>query len=169
MKAAIICANGFQDEELIYPYYRMLEEGYEVTVATITGEPVRGKYGVPTKGAHIKTILLHEPNFDMVFVPGGDESPDRLRTRPEVKVFIQAMDRAGKLIAAICHGPWVLISAKILRGRRATCISYMADDMENCGAIYVNAPVVRDGHIITAPHYRNNSDLMREVIAWSKQ
>ena len=173
--AVIIVANNHQDEEMVYPYYRMLEAGYSVQVATPDGHPVKGKYGIPTKGFHISLAALsHNPAqggaatqaFDLVFIPGGDESPDRLRTVPQVKQFVSEMCESGKLVAAICHGPWVLISAGILKGRRATCIPTMQDDLINCGAEYVDAPVVVDDNIITAPHYRNNGDLMREVIAW---
>ena len=171
--AVIIVANNHQDEEMVYPYYRMLEEGYSVQVATPDGHPAKGKYGIPTKGSTIPLLALADAqgvpttkNIDLVFVPGGDESPDRLRTVSLVKRFVAAMCAEGKLVAAICHGPWVLISAGILKGRRATCIPTMQDDLINCGCEYVNAPVVVDGNIITAPHYRDNGNLMREVIAW---
>lgn len=164
-RVAILVASNFQDEEFVYPYYRCLEEGYAVSVATPGGEVLTGKYGVPAR-ANAAIEKLDPERFDCVILPGGFESPDRLRYRPEVKRFVSAMHAAGKLVAAICHGPWICISAGIIRGKRATSYMSIADDMKNAGAIYEEAPVVVDGNLITAPHYQNNGDFMKAVIAW---
>ena len=118
-RVAIIVAQNFQDEEFVYPYYRIMEEGWRVDVATPTGQDMMGKYGVPAR-ATIATADLKVSDFDCVLLPGGFESPDRLRIRPEVLQFVREMDEAGKLVAAICHGPWILISAGLVKGRKVT-------------------------------------------------
>lgn len=163
-RAVIITGPGFQDEEFVYPYYRLLEAGFHVDVATKDRAVVHGKYGIPaTPTVDVKD--LREPDYDLVILPGGHEAPDRVRQIKEVLAFVRAMDEAGKVVAALCHGPWIAISAGVVKGRRATCYQGMADDLRNAGAIYVEAPVVEDGTLITAPHYRNNADFMRAVLA----
>ena len=166
MKAVIITGPGFQDEEYVYPYYRLLEGGFEVEVATKDGEVVFGKFGVPAR-ATMSTMDLDAEKFDLVLLPGGFEAPDRVRLLPEVLEFIRDMDNKGKLIAAICHGPWILISAGITKGRKMTAFWSIEADMRNSGADYQHkVPVVIDGNIITSPHYNNNSDFMKAVMEY---
>lgn len=162
-KAVIITAPNFQDEEFTYPYYRLLEEGYVVNVATPGKVIVYGKYGVPAKPT-IDTKDLKASNYDLVILPGGFEAPDRLRIRKEVLGFVKEMYDNGKLVAAICHGPWICISAGIMKGKRATGYMSIADDIKNAGATYLEEDVVIDGNLITSPHYRNNGDFMKAVI-----
>jgi len=165
-RAVMITAPGFQDEELVYPYYRLLEAGCAVDIATKGGEVVYGKYGVPAR-ATMGTEDLEAETADLVVVPGGFEAPDRLRLLPEVLEFIREMDRRQKLIAAICHGPWVLISAGITKGRKMTAYWSIEADLRNSGADYLHkVPVVIDGHIITSPHYNYNGDFMKAVVGW---
>lgn len=179
-KAVILLEEGAQDEEFIYAYHRMIEEGWDVDVATpsvrkkygetVTGLPkiVCGKFGVPLKVTRA-TEELREPDYDLVVIPGGFVSPDMLRMRPEVLRFVGAMFGAGKLVAAICHGPWVTISAGIMKGFAATCYASLKDDLINAGAIYLDVPVVVDRNLITAPHYKNNGDFMREVVKFMRE
>lgn len=162
-KAVIITGPNFQDEEFTYPYYRLLEEGYGVDVATPDKAVVYGKYGVPAKPT-IDTKDLKEPNYDLVILPGGFEAPDRLRLRKEVLRFVKEMYDSKKIVAAICHGPWICISAGIMKGKKATAYISIADDIRNAGATYLEENVVIDGNLITAPHYRNNGDFMKAVI-----
>ena len=162
-KAVIITGPNFQDEEFTYPYYRLLEEGYSVDVATPDKVIVYGKYGVPAKPT-IDTKDLKASNYDLVILPGGFEAPDRLRIRKEVLSFVKEMHESNKVIAAICHGPWICISAGIMKGRRATGYMSIADDIKNAGATYLEENVVIDGNLITSPHYRNNGDFMKAVI-----
>ncbi|MBF0587651.1 MAG: type 1 glutamine amidotransferase, partial [Magnetococcales bacterium] len=162
-RVAIIVAQNFQDEEFVYPYYRCLEEGYKTEVATPTGEMLVGKYGVPAR-ATMATKDLDAKDFDAVILPGGFESPDRLRLRKEVLKFVREMDEQGKLVAAICHGPWVVISAGTIKGRKATAYMSIADDMKNAGADYKEENLVIDGNLITAPHYNDNGPFMRAVV-----
>ena len=162
-RVVIITAQNFQDEELIYPYYRLLEEGYRVDVATPDKIMAHGKYGVPAR-VTMDTKDLNTENFDAVILPGGFEAPDRLRLRKEVIQFIKEMFNAGKLVAAICHGPWLCISAGIVKGKRLTAYISIADDVINAGGKYIEENVVIDGNLITAPHYRNNGEFMKAVV-----
>jgi protease I len=169
MKAVIITGPGFQDEELIYPYYRLLEAGMEVDIATKDGAVVHGKYGVPAR-ATIATTALMSKNYDLVVVPGGFEAPDRVRLLPEVLQFLREMNDQKKLVAAICHGPWVLISAGITKGRKMTAYWSIEADLRNSGADYQHkVPVVIDGNFITSPHYNDNPAFMKAVIEYTER
>ncbi len=163
-RVVIIVAQNFQDEEFVYPYYRVLEEGFHLDVATPGGQNMIGKYGVPAR-ATMSTDSLKASDFDCVILPGGFESPDRLRIRPEVLRFVREMTEAGKLVAAICHGPWILISAGVVKGRKVTGYMSIADDLKNAGAQYLEQDLVIDGNLISAPHYKNNGEFMKAVIA----
>ncbi len=168
MKAVIITAQNFQDEEFIYPYYRMKEEGWEVDVATPDQIEVFGKYGVPAR-ANKSTKNLKASDYDVVIIPGGFEAPDRLRIRKEVLEFVKDMFEAKKLVATICHGPWVCISAGIIKGKKVTGFVAIKDDLVNAGGIYMEHDVVIDENLISSPHYRNNGDFMKAVIKWFKK
>jgi protease I len=127
---------------------------------------VKGKYGVPAR-ATMPTTSLDAANFDLVLLPGGFEAPDRVRLLPEVIAFVRDMDAQGKLVAAICHGPWILVTADICRGRKMTGFWSLEADLRNAGADYQHkVPVVVDGNLITSPHYNNNPDFMRAVVQW---
>lgn len=167
-KVVIIADAGFQDEELIFPRYRLLEEGFQVEVATKNGTEIKGKYGIPIKPT-MMTFELKADDFDAVFIPGGWECPEKVRQDKSVLAFLQEMNAKKKVIAAICHGPWVLASAKICKDRRMTCYVGMKDDLENAGATFVNEGVVVDDNIVTSPHYRNNPEFMRETIKLIKE
>jgi len=162
-RAVIITAPNFQDEEYTYPYYRLLEEGYQLDVATPDKNIVYGKYGVPARPT-IDTNDLKADNYDLVVLPGGFEAPDRLRLRKEVLAFIKDMYDQNKVVAAICHGPWLCISAGIMKGKKATAYISIADDVRNAGATYLEEDVVIDGNLVTSPHYKNNGDFMKAVI-----
>ena len=167
-RAVIITGPGFQDEEVIYPYYRLLEEDYQTDIATKDGAVVYGKYGVPAR-ATMSVSDLNADNFDMVILPGGFEAPDRVRLLPEVLEFLREMDKQKKLVAAICHGPWIMISAGITKGRKMTAFWSIEADMINSGADYQHKiPVVIDGNFITSPHYNNNGDFMKAVVEYFK-
>ena len=162
-RAVIITGPHFQDEEFVYPYYRLLEENFRLDVATKDKATVYGKYGmpaIPTKD--VKDLRVED--YDLVVLPGGQEAPDRVRQIPEVLAFVKAMFGQGKIVAAICHGPWITISAGIMKGKKATCYVGMADDLKNAGALYQDAPVIVDGNLVTSPHYRNNGDFMKAVL-----
>lgn len=162
-KAVILLAPGFQDEEVVYPYYRMLEEGWEVELWSADGGNVRGKSGTP-----FPTQDQFGGRPEVVLIPGGWECPEKLRMAQVVTDFLRLRNGAGDLIAAICHGPQVLISAGIVKGRTVTGYPGIRDDLINAGAIYPTEPVVRDGNLITAQHYRDLPEFMREIIAYMR-
>ena len=168
-RAVIITAPRFQDEEFIYPYYRLQEAGYHVDVATPDGQTVHGEYGVPAR-ATMSVRDLGADAFNLTVVPGGVGAPDRLRTIPEVVSFIREMFESRKLVAAMCHGPWVLINAGIVKGKRVTAYWSLEADLRNAGADYQHkVPVVVDGNIITSPIYTNNPQFLHEIIAYTER
>jgi protease I len=162
-KAVIIVGKGFEDSEFTYPFYRLQEEGIQVKVAVAGDVEVTGKLG-QTATPTMKCSELDEKDFDMVIIPGGHEGPDRVRQVSAVLDFVKAMDEKQKIIATICHGSWVTISAKIMQGKKATCYKGMKDDLINSGCEYVDEDVVVDGHFISSPHFRNNHQWMKAVV-----
>ncbi|XOB62015.1 DJ-1/PfpI/YhbO family deglycase/protease [Campylobacterota bacterium DY0563] len=162
-RAVIIVGKGFEDSEFTYPFYRLQEEDIKVDVAIAGDVAVKGKLGqeaAPT----IKCSELKEKDFDMVIIPGGHEGPDRVRQVKEVLDFVKEMDENKKLIATICHGSWVTISAKIMQGKKATCYKGMKDDLINSGCEYLDEDVVVDGNFVSSPHFRNNHQWLRAII-----
>lgn len=162
-KVVIITGANFQDEEFIYPYYRLQEAGFHVDVAVKNKEVVKGKYGILVKPT-IDTTELKSNDYDLVILPGGHEAPDRVRQVKEVLDFVYDMNAKGKIISSICHGPWIMISAKIVKGRKLTGYIAIKDDIENAGGEYIDAPVVVDKNFVTSPHYKYNGDWMRETL-----
>lgn len=161
-KVAVLAGPEYEDLELHYPYLRLIEEGAEVKVLAVKKEAVKGKHGLSIE-ADLSMDEANPKDFDCVIIPGG-WAPDRLRRDPRVLNFVKSIYEQGKIVAAICHGPQVLISAGILKGKRSTCVSAIKDDVINAGAKYEDSPVVRDGNIITS---RVPSDLplfCREII-----
>ncbi len=170
-RAVIITAEGFEDEEVIYPVIRLKEAGFEVDIATKEKRLVLGRLNFPLQllikyyANHVDALALNPDDYDLVLVPGGFEAPDRVRQIPEVLKFIKEMNRKKKIVAAFCHGPWVLISAKILKNKKATCYPGIMDDLKNVGAKYIDLPAVTDGNIITARHPRDVGELMKAILA----
>lgn len=167
-RGVIITGPGFQDHDVVYSYYRLKEEGYIVDVATKGGLPVIGKYGVPlpmdkTANANIPFEELDVDLYDLVICTGGHEAPDRVRQEPLVLQFLRDMDNAGKTIGGLCHGPWIMISAKIMRGRKACAYVGMVDDMVNSGADVVEGKVIVDRNIVTCSYYGSVGSFMRTV------
>ncbi|RLF23026.1 MAG: protease [Thermoprotei archaeon] len=167
-KVVILAAHEFEDVELLYPFVRLSEEGAEVIIVPVKAglhprpafaeKPVTGRYGTPIplevfgEGERYIVKKLEEvkpEDIDAVIIPGG-YSPDSLRIIPEVLDFIRRAHEQGKIIAAICHGPQVLISAGLVKGRKVTSYVAVKDDLINAGAEFIDQPVVRDGNIITA-------------------
>ncbi|HLD83855.1 MAG TPA: type 1 glutamine amidotransferase domain-containing protein [archaeon] len=147
-KVLIFAAEGFEDNELLYPYYRLQEAGCDVKVVGLGESECRGKHGVPVK-CDGKIEDFNADDFDVVIIPGG-WAPDKLRRSKAALDFVRRMDAEKKLIASICHGPHVLVSADILKGRKLTCVSAIKDDVVNAGGIYSDEPVVIDGNLITS-------------------
>lgn len=159
-KALILVADGFQDEEFIYPYYRLKEEGWEVDVYP----GGRGKYGIPAKPEGRTSIVAWDLPWECVIVPGGWQSPELVRQMPDALSIVRAMNKLNRCIAAICHGPLVLISAGIMEGVAATCYKGMKDDLVNARAQWLDEPVVEYVNIVTAQHYRDSGRFMKAVL-----
>jgi protease I len=148
-RVLILAADDFEDMELLYPLYRLAEEGVAVTVAGIDDQPVRGKKGHGPVAVDTAVGLVRADDFDALVIPGG-YAPDKLRRSQIVLDLVRAFDDAAKPIAFICHAGWVPISAKIIKGRRATSVAAIRDDMVNAGADWVDEATVVDGHLISA-------------------
>ena len=167
MKVVIILENDFRDEEAVYPFYRFQEEQWFVDIATEQKKQVKGKFGVPLQGT-VSIEELRSDDFDAVIIPGGNEGPDRLRMNKYVLDFVKEMDKKHKLVAAICHGVWIPISAKIVQGKKATCYRAIIDDLQNAGAIYRDEAVVIDDNLITSRHPRDLPIFTKAVIDFFK-
>jgi len=149
VKVLILAADDFEDSELLYPFYRLAEEGIAVTVAGLDTSPVHGKKGHGPFAVDTTVDQVTEPDFAGLVIPGG-YAPDKLRRSQGVLDLVRAFDAAGKPIAFICHAGWVPISAKILKGRRATSVGAIRDDMVNAGVDWVDEASVVDGNLVSA-------------------
>lgn len=161
-KVMIFAENIYEDLELWYPKLRLAEEGAKVVVAGTGDKTYKGKNGYPLEVDGDATDYKAK-DFDAVIVPGGF-APDKLRRHKEVLDFVKEMHSAGKIVAAICHGPWVLVSAGILKGKKLTCVSAIKDDVMNAGARYSDEEVVVDGNIITSRKPDDLPAFCREII-----
>ena len=148
-RAAVLVEQQYQELEVWYPYYRLKEAGCQVSlVGPDAGQTYPSKLGYPAKSD--KAAKDCSPNdFDVLVIPGGF-APDFIRRSEAMLKFVRGMVEANKVIAAICHGPWVLCSTPGLKGKKATCFFAIKDDVRNAGANYVDAEVVRDGNLITS-------------------
>jgi protease I len=160
-KIAVLLDQLYQEMEVWYPYYRLKEAGAEVyLVAAEKGKTYPSKVGYPAK-AELSYDEISALEFDGVVAPGGF-SPDYIRRHRKATEFVHEIDRAGKLVAAICHGPWVLCSSNVLRGRKATSFFAIADDVINAGALWEDSEVVVDKNLVTS---RKPEDLPAFMIA----
>ena len=148
-KVLILVEDGFRDEELIYPYYRFIEAGYEVKiVGPEEGREYKGKFGLPIK-SDISPTQVDLEEVVAVIIPGGFE-PDKMRIdRAMVDLVKKAFDTC-KVIAAICHGGWMLAEADICRGKDVTGYIAIATDLKNAGGNYIDKEVVVDGNLVTS-------------------
>lgn len=145
----VLAADLFEDTELLYPVLRLREEGISVTIAGLDEAPVHGKKGHGPVPVDTPVEGVRPEDFDALVIPGGF-APDKLRRSAVVLDLVRSFDATGKPIAFICHAGWVPISAKILKGRTATSVAAIRDDMENAGVVWVDEPTVVDGNLISA-------------------
>jgi deglycase len=148
-KIAIFVDTMYQEMELWVPYYRFQEASAKcVLVGAEAGKTYTSKLGYPAT-AQLSYDAVNANDFDGVVIPGG-YAPDHMRRHAKANQFVRDMDAQGKLVAAICHAGWMLCSAGILKGRRATCFFAIKDDLVNAGARYEDAEVVVDQNLVTA-------------------
>mgnify|MGYP006278299965 CR=1 FL=1 len=162
-KIAILATNGYEDLELHYPRIRLNEAEFETELISLSLETIEGKHGYPTKPD--LAIQNADPDeYVGVILPGGSSNPDHLRRYDEILDFVRTLNSDGKLIGAICHAGWVLISAKILAGKKATSYFAIKDDMINAGVEFIDQPVVVDGNLITSRTPDDLPDFMKAVL-----
>jgi protease I len=148
-RAAVLVEQQYQEMEVWYPVYRLREAGCQVTlVGPKAGETYPSKLGYPAKSDKAADSVSAN-DFDLLVIPGGF-APDFMRRTEAMIRLASDMAEQGKVVAAICHGPWVLCSTQALKGRRATCFFAIKDDVANAGAKYVDEEVVVDGNLITS-------------------
>lgn len=148
-RIALPLADDFEDSEYSIPYGRLREAGHDVTVIGHQGEIVEGKRGEATVPVDASAADLDAKTFDMLLIPGG-WSPDRLRMDADVVRFVRDFVATGRPVAAVCHGPQLLIEADAVRGRTLTSWPSVRRDLENAGATWVDREVVEDGNLITS-------------------
>lgn len=149
-RVAILAEEDFEDSELMEPMRAMKDTGARVlVVGSGSKKSYKGKRGTATIMADTTADKVKADEFDAVIIPGG-YAPDKMRLHQPMIDLVRKAHDEGKIIAAVCHGPQLLISADIVRGRRITSWPSVAVDLKNAGAIWVDEPVVRDGNIITS-------------------
>jgi protease I len=148
MKIAILVADLFNELELIYPYYRVQEAGYQAVLVGAEAQEYHSKLGLPMK-ADLAAADVRAEEFAGLVIPGGF-APDSLRRSSAILSLVKACDKAEKPIAAICHAGWVIISAGIVHGRNVTGTMAIKDDLINAGGIYHDEAVVIDRNLITS-------------------
>jgi protease I len=148
MHIAVLIAELYEDAELIYPYYRLLEAGHDVTLVGSKDTTYRGKRGTEMK-AHRAVGDVAPDDFDGAVIPGG-YSPDHMRRDPALVDLVREVGAGGKPVGAICHGPWMLASAGLAEARTLTSFFSIRDDLINAGATWVDEEVVTDGNIVTS-------------------
>jgi len=162
MKALIISADNFEDTELLFPYYRLKEEGIHVDIASINKGKIKGKHGYEVE---IDKSLrdIRPDDYEILILPGG-KAPEVIRREKEALHIARHFFEKNKPVAAICHGPQTLVSANLLKGRHATCYRTVADELRASGAVYEDREVVVDGNLITSRQPSDLPSFMREII-----
>ena len=166
--AIIISGNLAQDHEFIYPFYRLLEDNFNVDVCMNEGLKGKGILGTdlpPNKNHYVKKIEEINPNdYNLLILPGGVKAMEKVRQNSKIIDFISAFDKSKKVIGCICSGAQLLISAKIVKNRNISGYYSMKDDIINAGANYVDQPAVVDKNIVTTAHYKDMGPWMASVI-----
>ena len=161
----ILVGDDYEDLEVHYPRLRLLEAGFDVTLAGAAADSVyRSKHGYPVK-ADAACADIDPSLFAALVVPGG-WMPDKLRRDPRVLAITRAVHDAGGLVASICHGPWIDISARIVQGYHYTSTPGIRDDLENAGAVWSDAPVVRDRNRVSSRRPDDLPEFCKAILAW---
>jgi len=167
MRVLIVSADNFEDSELLVPYYRLKEEEIEVDIASVRKGKIRGKRGYEVEVD--KTLEeVRSSDYDLLILPGG-KAPEAIRKEEEAVKIAKDFFEGNKPVSAICHGPQLLVTADLLKGRHATCSKSVAEELKDAGAIYEDREVIVDGNLITS---RQPSDLpafLRETMNMLKK
>ncbi|MVP02494.1 type 1 glutamine amidotransferase domain-containing protein [Paenibacillus lutrae] len=162
-KIAFLLASQFEDSEMKEPYDKLKEEGHEVVIVGLKkGELLTGKNQKAEYTADQGIDDVKPDEFDAVVIPGGS-SPEALRMNPGIQNFVKKFDEAGKTIAAICHGPQILMSADLLKGRTLTSYPPLQDDVQNAGGKFVDEEVVVDKNLITSRTPKDEPAFIAEI------
>jgi protease I len=162
-RVAILVEDQYQMHEFWYPYYRLQEAGAEVKVVGTARASSFTSHDYTVK-ADLSSTEARVGDFDAVVIPGG-YAPDLMRRDAQLVAFVRDMDSARKPVAAICHAGWMLVSAKVVKGRRATCFYSVRDDLEAAGALWSDEAVVVDGNLITSRVPADLPEFCKAVIA----
>jgi deglycase len=163
-RIAILAENLYQEMELWVPYYRFREEGAEVKVVGAGGaKSCASKHGYPVS-VDVQAEQVKAVEFDAVVVPGG-YAPDMMRRHPAMVNLVREAAQQGKVVAAICHAGWMLVSAGVLKGRKATSFFSIKDDLTAAGADWQDAEVVVDGNLITSRRPDDLPAFCRAIVA----
>ncbi|MCK4691905.1 MAG: type 1 glutamine amidotransferase [Desulfuromonadales bacterium] len=148
MKALIVSGDLFEDTELLVPWYRLLEENIAVDIASIKTGSITGKHGYKV-AVEFSLGEIDPSSYDLLVLPGG-KAPAKLRESEKLLSLVRHFFEENKPVAAICHGPQILVSAGVLTGRKATCYKSVAEELKSTGADYRDEEVVVDGNLITS-------------------
>lgn len=162
MKILIVSADRFEDTELLVPYYRFREEDMGIDIASLEHGRIKGKHGYEVL-ANLAIDEVHPEHYDGLVLPGG-EAPTALRQSARVLEVTRDFFFAHKPVAAICHGPQILVSAGVLEGRAATCYKSVAGELKEAGALYRDAEVVVDGNLVTSREPTDLPAFLRETM-----
>lgn len=152
-RIAVLAADGFEKVELTVPVKALRLAGAKVDIVSLREGSIRGvNLHEPASRVHVKKTLAqaNPQDYDGLLIPGGFINPDLLRQSEEAREFVRAFDQAKKPIATLCHGPWVLASAGLLKGRTLTSWPGVRDDVVNAGATWLDEELVRDGNLMTS-------------------
>ena len=146
----MIATDGFEDSELAEPRRRLLDKGAEVTLASLDTSEIEGDKGKVRIKPDLKIDDVRADDYDALVLPGGVSNPDKLRMNDKVVETVRGFVESGKPVAAICHGPWLLVEADVVRGRTVTSWPSVRTDLRNAGGNVVDEEAVTDGNIVTS-------------------
>jgi protease I len=152
-RVLMIATDGFENDELFKPRQALIDAGAKVTLASISTDPIQGEKGgekADTINPDMTLGDVDSEEFDALVIPGGVANPDKMRTQGRAVQIVEEFMDDGKIVAAICHGPWLLVEADVVDGRKVTSWPSIRTDLENAGAEVVDQEVVVDGKLITS-------------------
>jgi len=166
MKALIISAANFEDSELLVPYYRLKEAGVEVSVASLNRGAITGKHSYEV-AVDYTLGEVNPDDYAILVLPGG-KAPEVVRKEPKALEIARSFFARNKPVAAICHGPQILISAGLLKDRKATCYESVAPELRDAQALYQDVEVMVDGNLITSRKPDDLPAFCRELVRMLK-